>query len=238
MSSRQSTALSIVSSRLVRSLHDSARAASVYFSCGMHDNLQDPVCGPQGLVRSLISQLLRLFDLYLDFIFMLARPLIGKLNLRALCDCFGKLAKQLPAKMVLFCFIDGIFSFESTLWANDTSKAIEDLHDLAYDCDTGAIFKLLVTSSRHSRNVASIFEPESRLRISTRDMPSHDSEREVMLAARRTLPQQTRAMSSLRRTTRPYGDQEIPKHATPKYATEYESASDAGSELSHHEAVL
>jgi hypothetical protein len=89
VSSRRSTALSIVSTTLVKSLQDSARATSIYFFCGMHDKLQDPVCGPQGMVRSLISQVLRQFDVNLEFISMLLRPLIEKLNLRALCDCLG-----------------------------------------------------------------------------------------------------------------------------------------------------
>lgn len=152
----------------------------------MHDNPQDPTCGPQGIIRSLISQVLRQSDVNLDFISMLARPLIEKLNVRALCDCFRKLVKQLPARIVLFCVIDAISFIKTDLWATETAKVIGDLRDLAHDSETGAIFKLLVTSPRRSEVIVSIFEPEARLNVSPADMRRHGSERDMMLATRRT----------------------------------------------------
>lgn len=121
---------------------------------------------------------------------MLARPLIEKLNPRALSDRYKKLVKQLPAKTVLFCVTDGISLFEMTLWINGTSKVIGDLRNLADDGDTGTIFKLLMTSPRRSESIASIFEPETRLDIIVSDTGRHGSEREVTLATRRTTLQQ------------------------------------------------
>lgn len=217
VSSRRSTALSIVSSTLVKVNQDSPKATSIYFFCGMHDNLQDPICGPQGMIRSLIIQILRQFDVNLEFISMLLRPLIEKLNLRALCDCLGKLVKQLPARTVIFCVVDGISFFETTLWTNDTAKVIGDLRDLAYDNETGAIFKLLVTSPRRSKHVASIFEPETRLNISASDARRHGSQRDVMMATRRTSLQQLQGRS-LHRESRPYNVQRLaPSEQTVDY---------------------
>lgn len=223
VSSRRSTALSIVSSTLVKVNQDSPKATSIYFFCGMHDNPQDTVCGPQGMIRSLISQVLRQFDVNLEFISMLIRPLIEKLNLRALCDCLGKLVKQLPARTVIFCVIDGISFFETTLWSNDTAKVIGDLRDLAYDNETGAIFKLLVTSPRRSKHVASIFEPETRLNVSSSDARRQASERDVMLATRRA--SQTR-MRSLHREFRPHSAAGPAKRVLPEQMADYDLSSD------------
>lgn len=225
VSCRRSTALSIVSSTLVKVNQDSPRATSIYFFCGMHDNQQDPVCGPQGMVRSLISQVLRQFDVNLEFISMLLRPLIEKLNIRALCDCLGKLVKQLPARTVLFCVIDGISFFESTVWINDTAKVIGDLRDLAYDNETGAIFKLLVTSPRRSKHIASIFEPETRLNVSSSDARRHGSQREVMLATMRT-PLQQMQSRSLHREARPYSEANCLRSALPQQTADYDLSSD------------
>lgn len=227
LSSRRSTALSIVSSSLIKTLHDSPRATAIYFFCGMHDDTNDSVCGPQGVIRSLISQILRQFDVNLDFISMLSRPLIEKLNIRALCDCFGKLIKQLPAWAVLFCIIDGISFFEKTLWADDTAKVIGDLRGLAYDTDVGATFKLLVTSPRRSTFVASIFEPESRMNVSPSDTRRHASEREVMMANRRIPLSQMQSRPPFRRTLRTQSTLSAADTIRPGGDMSYDSLSDS-----------
>lgn len=223
-SNRRSTALGIISSTLIKSQEGSPCATSIYYFCGMHDNTQDSICGPQGLLRSLVGQILQKFDVNLDFISMLSRPLIEKLNIRALCDCFAKLVKQLPARTVLFCIIDGVSFFETALWANDTAKVIGDLRALAYDSDVGAIFKLLVTSPRRSKFVASIFEPETRLTVG--DTRRHGSERDVKLATRRTSATQVGIRTPLLRTLRPEAVMSTVGHRSER-AAQYDSLSDS-----------
>lgn len=225
-SNRRSTTLSIVSSGLIETQDANPRSTSIYFFCGMHDNANDSVCGPQGLIRSLIGQILQQFDANLDFISMLSRPLIEKLNLRALCDCFGKLVKQLPARTVLFCIIDGISFFESQLWANDTAKVIGDLRALAYDSDVDAIFKLLVTSPRRSKLVSSIFEPETRMQVHLHDTRNHASEREVKLANRRTPSSQMYTRMPLPQTLRSEQRPSVTDEARSERVLEYDSLSE------------
>lgn len=87
---------------------------------------------------------------------------------------------------MLFCIPDGVSSFEMNLCANETARVIAYLRGLAYDNDTGAIFKLLVTSPRRSKVIASISEPETGLNVSSADMRRHSPERGMVLATRRT----------------------------------------------------
>ena len=185
LSSRRVSSLCVVSTFLIGSLKDSKRATAIYFFCGHHDKPSDPIGGPPGMIRSLIIQILRLFAVNLDFITPRLRPLLEKLNLRALCDCFSKLVTQLPASTVLFCIVDGISFFEKTEWIDDTNKAIGDLRDLVYDSDTGAVFKLLVTSPTRSRCVADIFEPEDRLSLLSDSRRQQATERDRAMARRR-----------------------------------------------------
>lgn len=191
LSTRRVSSLSIISSELIRSLKEPLHATAIYFFCGHHTSSSDPLCGPQGMIRSLITQVLRLFAVNLDFISTRLRPLIEKLNYRDLCDCFSKLIKQLPASTVLFCIIDGISFFEKKEWMHQTedcSKTIGDLRSLVYDSDTKAVFKLLVTSPARSRHIANIFEEEDRMSLLRNASRRQTSEREKLMATRRPPP--------------------------------------------------
>jgi hypothetical protein len=142
--------LSVFCAGLTRSLREDHAVISIQFFCGRHDVPQDenPLCGPAGLIRSLIFQLIRTsgyasFDL--DFLFPAKiRNSISKGDVATLCWVLEKLVKQLPLDTVLFCFVDGLSFFEGRKYKPETMEIIECLQRLVQDQKLQSIFKLLI----------------------------------------------------------------------------------------------
>lgn len=184
----RNTPISLMSSVVIESLHDKEPAVAIYFFCGSHTSSKDSIKGPQGMMRSLICQILRLFSVELDFISSRRyREQLQSLNLHTLCDCFGKLVKRLPMDTVLICIIDSICFFEKKEWAENCRKAVNDLQDLADDDELGAVFKLLITSPSRSRYVGGTLPSQCRLLLQEDDSNGRDgpTERQISMRARR-----------------------------------------------------
>ena len=187
-SNGRNTPMSLLSSMVIRSLHDKEPAVAIYFFCGSHTSSKDSIKGPCGMMRSLICQILRLFSVDLDFISSRRYgEQLRSLNLHTLCDCFVKLVKRLPMDTVLVCIIDGICFFERKEWVEDCQKAIHDLRDLADDDEIGAVFKLLVTSPLRSRHVAGTWPAQHRLLLPADDLSGRGgpTERQISMRDRR-----------------------------------------------------
>ena len=188
-SNGRNTPMSLLSSMVVKSLHDKEPAVAIYFFCGCHTSSRDSIKGPHGMMRSLICQILRLFSVDLDFISSRRySEQLQSLNLHTLCDCFVKLVKRLPMDNVLVCIIDSICFFENQEWVEDCEKAIHDLRDLADDDEVGPVFKLLVTSPFRSRYVAGSWPAQSRLLLPADDLSHRDgpTERQISMRDRRS----------------------------------------------------
>jgi hypothetical protein len=192
VSSRMCNPLSLLGSILVDNLRNKEPAIALHFFCGLHTSRRkDSAPGPQGLMRSLLCQILQLFPVNLDFISSRRyRDQLESYDIRSLCDCFRKLVEQLPVDAVLICIVDGISFFERQEWGEACGIAIQDLRDLVYEDELGPVFKLLVTSPVRSRHIARLFPAHCRLLISgdgggvtaARGMPT---EREISMANRR-----------------------------------------------------
>jgi hypothetical protein len=97
------------------------------FFCGLHEAHNGPIHGPNGLIRSFLTQLLLTsFSFNLDFIN--TRDFfegIKSHSLRDLCSVFRQLIEQLPPSARVVCIIDNVNSFEC-------DSGIADLKDVFY----------------------------------------------------------------------------------------------------------
>ena len=142
--------LSLMSCLAIKRLEGNEPAVVLHHFCSRHVSSKDPLQGPHGLMRSLLCQILRLFQNQINLGFTSSRHYREQLespNLRIMCDCFANIIRQLPAETVLFCIIDSIDCFEKREWADDCRHVIRELQHIVYDNGVGPDFKLLVTSS-------------------------------------------------------------------------------------------
>ena len=97
---------------LVQSLAAVEPARMVHFFCGIHSAPQDPLTGVQGLIRSLIGQLLCQDQYKLAFLTRRDIHRIKSNKLGALQELFANLVTQLGPGTA-FCVLDGINFYET-----------------------------------------------------------------------------------------------------------------------------
>lgn len=148
----------------------------LYFPCGQHTTLDDPLAGPSGLIRILISQLLIGWPKEvpnLEFIEddQSLWSLIQEGHITALCQLFNQLLERLPQAVVVYCIIDGISEYETRSWgweadANLVVECLRDtvlqLQDPMHRCCT---FKALLTCAHKSSSVYKIIPARSRVEL-------------------------------------------------------------------------
>lgn len=148
--------MSSLCAALISGLALQKRAQMVYFFCGTHNTSSDPIGGPAGLIRCLITQLLTLREFDIDFVrFGLGNEQLQQENLAALCGVFKGLVTQLPGT-ILFCIIDNVSLFETEPWRSQMQDVLRSLTLLAEDKLLGAVFKLLVTSPGVSKDAKAV----------------------------------------------------------------------------------
>ncbi|KAK0656968.1 hypothetical protein B0T16DRAFT_400627 [Cercophora newfieldiana] len=123
------------------------------FFCGQHVAFNDPLAGPRGLMRSLISQALR------------ARPTfeLEELDLTAfdgthesiqfedLCYLFRLIIGQFPPGYTVFCIIDDINRLEKDQWSREYWAVIDMLDEMVGESGPNLCFKVLITSPARSK---------------------------------------------------------------------------------------
>lgn len=170
----------------------------VHFFCNSHMAPRDAWHGPNGLVRSLIVQLVmklvKMKILNLDFIdnrdFLMA---LEEHDLDSLCDVLYSLVSQFPADTTVYCIIDSISSFDKgSAVQNSTFKDLEAVVDwlqrIVEDRSLVPIFKVMMTnpmsSTRRMKELLMLKEYPTRLvnlspnnlipmEISSRSVESH-----------------------------------------------------------------
>lgn len=160
-SARQSP-LSFVCAKLVDSIQpplqeDQPKNPSIFahaFFCGQHLDSKDPDTGLDGLMRSLIAQLLVAYPKF-DYSTVQRLRHINPDSVRSLCEIFFVLVMQIPTETMVFCMIDGITFYESSpTRLKDAHKVVQTLVDVSRSCgENGCIFKVLLTSPGNSRAV-------------------------------------------------------------------------------------
>ncbi|KAF4631369.1 hypothetical protein G7Y89_g6765 [Cudoniella acicularis] len=151
---------SFVSAKLVDSIQPSGVKSQrqpsttfpLSFFCGEHLGSGDPDSGVDGMMRSLLSQLLLAypdFDLYsID-----KMQSVNYDQVDDLCRMFYLLIAQLPPHILVFCIIDSISFFEENeVQCEESELVVQELADIVENTrDRGCTFKLLLTSPWNSR---------------------------------------------------------------------------------------
>ncbi|KAE8321382.1 hypothetical protein BDV39DRAFT_210781 [Aspergillus sergii] len=140
--------LSFLCANLALSLSQNAHCLVLHYFCSLHDRPSDPLAGPQGLIRSILSQLLCTgWPFEQDFINTRSyRDDILSHSVEALCFTFRELVEQLPVDKRIHCIIDNITTLESERWDADLYTVIEMLYHISVDDSCRQIFKVLITA--------------------------------------------------------------------------------------------
>lgn len=155
---RQST--SFVSAKLMDSIHPSgikpqhqpSGTFALSFFCGEHLGVDDPDSGVDGMMRSLLSQLLLAYPDF-DLFYIDRMRNLDYEQVDDLCEMFYVLIAQLPPDVIVFCIVDSIGFFEEKdLLCKDAELVVQQFVDIvARTQDYGCTFKLLLTSPWNSR---------------------------------------------------------------------------------------
>ncbi|UKZ61312.1 uncharacterized protein TrAtP1_002578 [Trichoderma atroviride] len=129
--------------------------AVIQFFCGLHDMPRDPLFGPNGLVRSIILQLLmKLINMkILDLNFINDRDYLMALeehNLHSLCDTLDFLVNQFPPDTTVYCIIDSIWCFDKERLFKDFEFVMQHLHRLVNSKQLIPNFKVLLANPMQS----------------------------------------------------------------------------------------
>jgi hypothetical protein len=151
--------MSVFCASLVASLVTLRSGLLLHFFCGQHVAPHDPLKGPHGLMRSLITQLLlypETREPNLDFID--SQRIYDDLvqhRLSALCYVFQQLVRQFPEGTIVYCIIDGISEYERRLEGSKDNLCfvVEELQRIVFNQSLGQTFKLLMTSANKSTEV-------------------------------------------------------------------------------------
>jgi hypothetical protein len=134
------------------SLHPPVETIAISFFCAEHLDPKDPHQGAQGIIKSLIAQLLVCYN---EFDSRLIKQLLkSDLNhLEPLCATLKSMINELPEEVVLTCIIDAITMHEdSEARCKKVESVLDTLIGIAgSDDERKCVFKLLVTSPRVSR---------------------------------------------------------------------------------------
>ncbi|KAK1144152.1 hypothetical protein N8T08_005814 [Aspergillus melleus] len=147
----RTTALSVLCAMFALKLLDNDDGCTVlHHFCGLHGARYhtDPATGPNGLIRSLLAQMLHTGrEFNLDFINtpQFTRD-IQTHSLKDLCHTFSQLVEQLPRNITIICILDGVSEFASQQWSTEFSDILLILNRLITNPALRPIFKLLCTT--------------------------------------------------------------------------------------------
>ena len=131
---------------------ESRMSLPLAFFCGEHLQKDDPDSGPDGMMRSLLAQLLLS---YRDFDLRTVQRMrnLNFDDVNDLCDVFDLLIAQLPDYVVVFCVLDAISFYEdSAAVCDEAGVVVQALVDVVERTrEAGCAFKLLLMSPWNSR---------------------------------------------------------------------------------------
>lgn len=167
--------MSVFCASLIQSLLDRAEQHRnpqspnivLYFFCGQHRYDEGPLAGPQGLIRSLTTQLILAWptqfpDPDLRFLSSLLHGRVHgveeDLEVGVVCRIFHALSRQLPPSSTVYCIIDGITYFETSIagWNEDMREVVDCLRRCcSYNAHNPprATVKVLMASAGRSTEV-------------------------------------------------------------------------------------
>ena len=165
LESERISSTSLVCATLIQALKDSEQATPLAFFCSLHTGDGVFLRGPQGLMRSLVNQLLQLQDFDLNFINHDYAEMIRCQDVWWLCDLFVRLVSQLSKDGIIFCVIDGASAFEKQKYGNGILLVVDHLSKLALRLGSVPVFKFLLTTSKASRQIKQLFASDDCITV-------------------------------------------------------------------------
>lgn len=157
--SRRQQPTSFICAKLVDSIMprvepESQMTLPLAFFCCEHLQKDDPDCGPAGMMRNILAQLLLA---YRDFDLRTIQRMqnLDYDDVNDLCDIFDILITQLPQYIVVFCIIDAISFYEDNATVcEEASIVVQTLVNVVERSkENGCAFKLLLMSPWNSRTL-------------------------------------------------------------------------------------
>ncbi|PWY87580.1 hypothetical protein BO70DRAFT_427502 [Aspergillus heteromorphus CBS 117.55] len=153
----RTTALSVLCAMFALQLHNTAdknHYIVLHHFCGLHGSSHsqnDPIPGPNGLIRSLITQiLLHTNNHQFNLDFFNTPDFVAEIkahSLKMLCHTFSQLIEQLPRHTTIVCILDGISELASRQWGPDEfSDVLLILNRLVTNQALRPAFKILSTT--------------------------------------------------------------------------------------------
>jgi len=169
--------LSVCFASLALAMTELPQTVSLHYFCGQHIDNLDSVYGPNGLIRSLVLQLLQyptLPEPDLGFIDPKFLDEICRCNVPALCDLFHILIRQIEETVTISCIIDGVSILEGVSTRQDTvlKDIIRALLAIMGDTDVRAKFKLLLGCENRSTVVVNLIPEANQIALRTAAAPS------------------------------------------------------------------
>ncbi|KAG8161663.1 hypothetical protein KVR01_008650 [Diaporthe batatas] len=177
---RRTSPLSVFLASLVQGLLDqpprpagspSGPDVVLYFFCGRHVDDEGCLAGPQGLIRSLTTQLILSWPQEspppdVGFLSSLLPGTVSvaeeDLEVETVCHIFLALLRQLPRRSTVYCIIDGISYFETSIggWSEDICFIVDCLQSCSLP-DTSRsdqpVVKTLLGSANRSIEVRELY---------------------------------------------------------------------------------
>lgn len=178
--------LSVLCASLASNLADSDSLVVLQYYCGHHglDSNGLPA-GPLGLIKSLLSQLLRKSDSVLSQNLQLDKELDDRADpddVDNLCEIFGAVFSQIYPNKITLCIIDEIAEFEGSLggWSDGMSLIAHQLRWMVHKFQGPQKLKVLMTSANKSAVVSQILEENDKISFRGSGLPNHSPGRLVM----------------------------------------------------------
>ncbi|KAK0625447.1 hypothetical protein B0T17DRAFT_655176 [Bombardia bombarda] len=156
----------------------------LYHFCGLHShlNIDTVLSGPRGLLLSLAAQLIIHLDQQQHSTNSLIAPFqnmngrffqdVAKRDLAALCHLFSELVNQLDHNVTLYCILDGISDFETSLggWEEELCLIVEFLQSMVVSMGSmpgKPVFKVMMTAAHRSIAVYRHVSADNQISLSS-----------------------------------------------------------------------
>ncbi|KAL2856502.1 hypothetical protein BJY01DRAFT_179455 [Aspergillus pseudoustus] len=163
--SSRTSPLSYLCAQLALTLSEDPGCIVLQFFCGQHESETDPLRGPQGLLRSITSQLL-----YSGYAFSRAfintrtySEAIRAHSVEDLCITFRRLVSQLPLNQKVLCVVENISRFEREEWYHDLGFVVEMLYRITQDDSFKPSLKVLFTGATARSRTELVLPPAKSL---------------------------------------------------------------------------
>ena len=170
----------------------------LYHFCCLHSQHGDPIVGPRGLLQSLIAQLLIYLHQHhktparfsvMNNIFLHD---VARRDLLALCLFLSQLLEQMERNTTVYCVIDAISEFETSLdgWNNEIAEIVTYFQDLVHNRSNGPVLKFLLIAPHRSIQIYDQIRPDDQIWLNSGNLLSdsvqqpafdHDFQRAMQL---------------------------------------------------------